>query len=766
MSETLAGGRYTIVRRLATGGMGEVLLAEYRGDPDLTPGLLVVKRILAGAAGEGHAESQIRMLREEGRLGLRLMHGNLVETFLIEESDPRNPLLVIELLAGRSMAQVLGQAKKRKENVPIDVALNVLRGSCCGLHFAHTLKDSDGKSLGLVHRDVSPANIFVTFDGRVKVIDFGVAKSEDSEIKTATGILKGKLGYMSPEQSLGSSKLTAQADVWSLGVFFWEMLVAERLFSSPNPTATLLQISQKEIQRPSVLRPDIPPAVEAICMRMLERDLSRRFQACADVARAIDALPGGGGVSRVDVGAFLAGRFPEEADAGAKDARRCSRKTRMLPIPTGLVDGGSWSDSNSDEPATTVLTAEARAAILAAAAADDGGHPPLRDDDDDGLATVRVTPQVVEAARREAMLQTQQNQQKQQQQRPPKPQPVVVDDLEDLIMTAAVPEGSLASMRASPSSTPLPRPPGPGEVSQTRPNPIATTEPHRNPLPEEPADTQRNKPSLQSITVPILPERVPERGPERVPDREPSKPWQAPPMPGAPAAARPSRTGLQVAPAGAPIVVAPPAPVAPTPPAPVAQLSRPPSVALTPPEATAPPSWLAVALSTFGALVLVMGVGFSFAIARPQPRFLVYADAKGTDVVVGDAAAIPATAVARPLDLQAPSLRRAGAVTAEPVDPAELSRQLKTSGVWARASLPSTTRTTLAALLPVLITALGLLALAFALPVFLVRGTRQLVLRLVFLASVVLATVAGVERGVLSWPGRAAWNNQPTLEWK
>src|SRR5690606_34862233 len=129
---------------------------------------------------------------------------------------------LIELLAGRSMAQVLGQAKKRGEMVPVDVALAVLRGAACGLHFAHTLRGPDGTSLGLVHRDVSPANIFVTFDGRVKVIDFGVAKSDDSEPKTATGILKGKLGYMSPEQSLGQSKLTAQADVWSLGVFFWE----------------------------------------------------------------------------------------------------------------------------------------------------------------------------------------------------------------------------------------------------------------------------------------------------------------------------------------------------------------------------------------------------------------------------------------------------------------------------------------------------------------------------------------------------------------
>jgi len=240
-------------------------------------------------------------------------------------------------------------------------------------------------------------------------------------------------------------------------------------------------------------------------------------------------------------------------------------------------------------------------------------------------------------------------------------------------------------------------------------------------------------------------------------------------MPAAPLPPRLSRSGLQVAPAGAPLVVAPPPPPAPTtppttPPAP-ARTSRPPSaLKLAAPEA-APPSWLAVALSTFGALVLVMGVGFSFAISRPTPHFLVYTDANGADVIVGDAVAVPANVQPRPLSLQAPSLRRAGGAE-QPVDPTELNSQLKSSGVWARASLPSTTRTTVAALLPVLITALGLFALAFAVPVFVVRAPRQLLLRVVFVAVAALATFASIQWGALSWPGRAAWQQQATLEWK
>ena len=403
--ETLANGRYVVHRRLATGGMGEVLLAEYAGDEEVSPGLLVVKRILSAAPGLAPNEGQVRMLLEEGRLGLRLLHENLVETFRTE-ADGDSPLLVIELLAGRSMAQILGQAKKRREHVPVDVALAILRGACCGLHFAHTLKGPDGRGLGLVHRDVSPANIFVTFDGKVKVIDFGVAKSEDSEVKTATGILKGKLGYMSPEQSIGETKLTPQADVWSLGVFFWETLLAERLFNSPNPTATLLQISQKEIPLPRSMRADIPPAVEALALKMLRRGLDERFKSCAEVVSAIDALPGFN-ARAIDVGAFVAGRFPDEAAAGAAEAARCARRRGRVWVARDAVEGTEGVDpAEEDELATTILPKAIRDQLLASARAPQPATvpvaptltPPAHHDDGDA-ATIRLTPEVVAQVR-------------------------------------------------------------------------------------------------------------------------------------------------------------------------------------------------------------------------------------------------------------------------------------------------------------------------------------------------------------------------------
>lgn len=382
MSETLAQGRYSVVRRLAAGGMGEVLLAEFAGDAELSAGLLVVKRILPLVPGVEAGEGQVRMLLEEGRLGLRLQHENLVQTFRIDQ-DAGTPILVIELLAGRSMAQVLGQAKKQQQPVPVDVALAVLRGACAGLHFAHTLKATDGSFLGLVHRDISPANIFVTFDGGVKVIDFGVAKSEDSELQTATGILKGKLGYMSPEQATGNAKLTAQADIWSLGVFFWELLLAERLFNLPNPAATLMQVSTREIPRPRTLRADIPPAVDDLVMKMLTRPLEHRFATCADVIRAIDAITR----RPADIASFLAERFPADAATGRSEASRASRLLRRTP--SARFTPTTQPPDDDDEPATSVLPAALREQLLRASYGDD----------DDDAATVRVDSSVLDAVR-------------------------------------------------------------------------------------------------------------------------------------------------------------------------------------------------------------------------------------------------------------------------------------------------------------------------------------------------------------------------------
>lgn len=649
MSEVLAGGRYTVIRRLAQGGMGEVLLADYPGDPTIgvTKGLLVVKRVLAEHPSRAH---QATMLREEGRVALRLLHDNLVETFFVDEHEGE-PLLVMEFMSGRAMSQVLGQAKKRKEHVPVEVALAILRASACGLHFAHTLTDGTkgGRPLGLIHRDVSPANLFVTFDGRAKVIDFGVAKADDSEIRTSTGILKGKLGYMSPEHALGD-KLTAASDLWSLGVCFWETLCAERLFAMASPSQTLQAISERPIPSPLQHRKDVPAHIIELAMWLLERSLDRRIASGAALVKAIDALPEAASLRRVDLGGWLSGRFPEEAEQGKSEAARSSRYRRRTPVPIGLVEGRAAVAPGEGEAPTLVVSAAAAQEARDLLAADEG----------DNAATIRLR---MPAGLRDDVLGDD-----------------VLQEATRRVDTGARPNlGLLAD--ADENST----------LS---------------------GDTGENEP------VALEPAPVAE-----------------------PVAARASRTsspGMRTS-----------------------TQSR--TQRLT---ATLPldrgSSWVAVALLTFGALALAMGIAFSLLAPRPHVRaVMAFEDASGAfDVVVALQDAPPG---ARTVDATQARLKVAGVPRAVPA--AELAAKLAASGVAARASLPLSPRGTLAILLPVLIAGLGILALALAVPSLLIarRGARIAAQLLLLLLS---AGVIGLilERGALAWPGMQTWRSAPRLE--
>jgi serine/threonine-protein kinase len=364
--------------------MGEVLLCDFVGDDKIKPGLVVVKRTFPKHPNRDH---QNAMMREEARVAVRLRHDNLVETFGIEEFPP-GPLLVMEYLAGRSMAQVLGAAKRNQALLPPAICVEILRNSACGLHFAHTLRDGP-HSLGLVHRDVSPANVFVTFDGRVKVIDFGVAKAEDSELRTSTGILKGKLGYMAPEHASGE-KLDARADIWSLGVVFWESLAAQRLFKGNNPAMTLRQIASMEIPPPSTHNPDVPKSVDELCLALLERDRSRRVASGRELVDRLGAInefmPG-----VANIGEFLQGRFPGEAHHGIAEAQRAARSNRRAPIPIGLVDGGGLVASGDEtidvNAATAILNKDDFKDLIEAAS---GPVPAAKDEDQDLPQTISM----------------------------------------------------------------------------------------------------------------------------------------------------------------------------------------------------------------------------------------------------------------------------------------------------------------------------------------------------------------------------------------
>lgn len=714
---------FSVVRRLAVGGMGEVLLTRFDGNEHVTPGLVVVKRTILDHPNRPH---QDEMLREEGRVALRLRHANLVDTYAVDELEG-HPLLVMEYLAGRSMAQVLGAAKRKGQPVPVPVALAVLYGAACGLHFAHTLREGD-TPLGLVHRDVSPANIFATFDGKVKVIDFGVAKADDSEIKTSTGILKGKLGYMSPEHAKGE-KLDPRSDLWSLGVVFWEMLVADRLFGGQNPAMTLYQITQGQVDEPSKRRPDLPAAVEKLCMRLLTKDREKRVSSGADLVREIERLPAD--LWRdADVGGFLADRFPAEADAGRREVEDVARRTHARPMPEGLVDGGDEGSGDiptlitgrPQRPGTNAgrsdLLVDEEAKTMAVSLDDVPAFDLLEEEDETASGSEAVTLQMPAA-------------------RPAQRAPQM--------SSVGTPIQQLAGPAAAGPSNPSY---GPGFGARPQPEPMR----HSGPVPAPPPTARQSGP------VPSLPQHVRHSGP--VPVASGPVPvasvQSAPPQP-APAAPVDPR-GQSAAPAAiAAESVSAPAVADP-------RSARPRTGDHKRPRARSRrhrgPSSAAVALSTFGGLAAVMGIVFAVMAADREvvPLFVGYMTADGTDAVVARIDDVPPTAGPPfQVNVDAAQLALERGKAREPVPRAALERELRKSGVWQRAELPKTPRARAAAALPAAITLLGLLSLAFSLPALLLgSGARQLATR----AGLVLLTMAGggflMKTGGLSWPGMSA----------
>jgi eukaryotic-like serine/threonine-protein kinase len=196
---------------------------------------------------------------------------------------------VMEYLQGESAATIARRARSR--GIAIDPALSayIVAQACAGLHAAHDLHDDAGTLLGLVHRDVSPHNIFVTYDGSVKVLDFGIAKAADRITQTEAGTLKGKYEYMSPEQALGRP-LDRRSDVFSLGIVLYELATRHYLFRRATPLAALRAVTDDEIPAPTKIAQDCPPALEAICLRALARDPDERYASAAQMRRDLLAV--------------------------------------------------------------------------------------------------------------------------------------------------------------------------------------------------------------------------------------------------------------------------------------------------------------------------------------------------------------------------------------------------------------------------------------------------------------------------------------------
>jgi len=274
-------GRYTIERHLAYGGMAEVLLGHVTG-PEGFAKRVVIKRILPHRSTD---ERYVQMFLDEARIAARFNHPNLVQIYELAEVE-RQYCMVMEYIEGQDLDGILAVCAKRRQHMGYDIASFVVAEAAAGLHYAHELCNDAGEPLNLVHRDVSPSNIIVTWQGGIKVVDFGIAKHKESSTHTQTGVLKGKLSYMSPEQALGK-KVDRRSDLFSLGSVLYELVTSVCCFDRGRSFDTLDAVVSAVYRPARDYRPDIPRALERILQRMLAHRPDDRFATALDVAREL-----------------------------------------------------------------------------------------------------------------------------------------------------------------------------------------------------------------------------------------------------------------------------------------------------------------------------------------------------------------------------------------------------------------------------------------------------------------------------------------------
>ena len=320
-------GKYLLVGEIAVGGMAELFLAVQQGMEGFIK-VVVLKRVLPHF--NDHAEF-VRMFIDEARLVARLEHPNIVRTYEAGEVSGHY-FTAMEFLPGEDLCKVLNRLAISRQRMPIHIAVGIASQLCIGLHFVHQFTDIDGRPLNLVHRDINPANIIATYGGEVKIIDFGVAKSNANR-RSVTGTIKGKVAYMPPEQVLGRS-VDHRADIFSAGVVLWEMLTGRPLFLRDNEGATLYAIMDAPIPAPSMIRPEVPPLLDQIVVRALSRSPADRYASAEDMGADLDAVMAS--LPRYDA-RVLGGLVEQLFGSTRAEAKRSIAQTRSLTRNVSLV---------------------------------------------------------------------------------------------------------------------------------------------------------------------------------------------------------------------------------------------------------------------------------------------------------------------------------------------------------------------------------------------------------------------------------------------
>ncbi len=299
-------GKYIVQRKLAEGGMAEIFVASSFG-PEGFEKQVIIKRIRTGLAGD---PSFVKMFVSEARLVSQLNHSNIVQIFDFDRHEDTF-YIAMEYVRGVSLAQAHERSRERGLQVPSIVAAQIAVEVARGLSFAHRLTEH-GEPLGIVHRDVTPHNILISYEGAVKLTDFGIAKA--GRRASTAGMLKGKFAYMSPEQSRGEP-VDSRTDVFALGITLWELLTGQQLFDADSDIAVLRAVQERAVVLPEQFNPSVDPALGAIVMRCLERERTARFQSAQELERALNryVIAYAERSEEIEVATWIRDLFPAEA---------------------------------------------------------------------------------------------------------------------------------------------------------------------------------------------------------------------------------------------------------------------------------------------------------------------------------------------------------------------------------------------------------------------------------------------------------------------
>ena len=489
LKKPLPFGKYYLLERINVGGMAEVFKAKTFGVEGFER-LLAVKRILPNIAED---EEFITMFIDEAKIAVQLQHANIAQIFDLGKVDDAF-FIALEYVHGRDLRSIFDRMRSRGEAVPIAMACHMVMQVTEGLDYAHNKRDGQGRELHLVHRDISPQNVLIGYEGEVKLIDFGIAKAAGKASKTQAGILKGKFGYMSPEQVRGLP-IDRRSDIFAVGIVLYELLTGERLFVGESDFSTLEKVRNVEIMPPSSYNKKIPPELEKLVLKALARDPEDRYGNAIDLHDDLQSFLYSIGefYSRKDLAAWMKKTFAVEIEednakleqyrqiaapvaASAEVSRRAAAagtgstsqgRAASAPARTGAAAGGSapkkspsqkmgWDDEELDtqifdkEP-TDEKTADATAADLFF-------------EDDDRTVANEPPPDILEQARPPGSLVTPK----------PRPAPIRPPPLEEFAPTppplkkpmpprrptlAGMPSPNLPSPMARPSLLAPPPPP-------------------------------------------------------------------------------------------------------------------------------------------------------------------------------------------------------------------------------------------------------------------------------------------------------------------